>query len=291
MRICISSENAGAWHPAGWTVVDYGPMRLRIQASAHGRPEPETVLNAARAAPAYLDRVVQHKHLLARRVDQASTTLPADDLAACMVRSVAAIGDADLTPMAAVAGTLADAVADQLFARGMTRVIVDNGGDIAIRLAATETVRVGVRSDIRATALSHILRLDGRRSSWGVATSGFGGRSFTRGIASAVSAVGTHAAIADAAATAIANTCMIEDSRILQLPAEEIDPNTDMTGIPVTVTIGPLPPESYRRAIERALGKAEDLSSRGIITGALVAAGGMVAFTSKMAAQCGLDVA
>jgi ApbE superfamily uncharacterized protein (UPF0280 family) len=67
-----------------------------------------------------------------------------------MLESVRAVGDARLTPMAAVAGTIADGVADFLFSRGMTKVIVNNGGDIAVRLKAPNAVRVGLREDVNS---------------------------------------------------------------------------------------------------------------------------------------------
>ena len=65
-----------------------------------------------------------------------------DPLAESMVESVQALCEKDLTPMAAVAGTIADGVADFLFDRGMTKVVVDNGGDIAARCKEGESVRV-----------------------------------------------------------------------------------------------------------------------------------------------------
>ena len=145
---------------------------------------------------------------------------PQDDLALQMLNSVAVVGDQDLTPMAAVAGTIADAVANWLFKNGLTRVIVDNGGDIAVRLAKEQTVNVGVRPDIRSLTVSHVLRLDARMPSWGVTSSGFGGRSFTRGIASAVTALAGSASFADAASTAIANACFVESENIQQIPAK-----------------------------------------------------------------------
>ena len=53
--------------------------------------------------------------------------------------------------------------------------------------------------------------------------------------------------IADAASTAIANACFVEDGRVRQAPAEKLDPNTDLIGIPVTVGVEELEPEKYAR--------------------------------------------
>jgi hypothetical protein len=188
-----------------------------------------------------------------------------------MIESVRAIGDMDLTPMAAVAGTIADGVADWLFGRGSTKVVVDNGGDIAIRLAAGETATVGIRPQINGSDISHIAYLDERRLSWGVTTSGRGGRSFTRGIASAVTVIAENASIADAAATAIANACIVAASNIVQIPAEQIDPNTDLKGVAVTIDVGPLSVDKKIQAVQTALSKADILCRQKCIVGALIA--------------------
>jgi hypothetical protein len=196
---------------------------------------------------------------------------PEEDLAVKMITAVKAVGDDDLTPMAAVAGTIADAVADRLVGQKMDRVIVDNGGDISLRLAAGETATVGIRPLIDNLQVSHVLRLDASQPSWGVTTSGVGGRSLTRGIASAVTVVAVNASVADAAATAIGNACFVEDDDIIQLPAESLDPNTDLAGLSVTTEVGELLPGKVLEAIESARQKTELLSQRKIIFGAFIA--------------------
>jgi hypothetical protein len=199
-----------------------------------------------------------------------------------MVTSVKTIGDGDLTPMAAVAGTIADAVADWLFERGLTRVIVDNGGDIAIRLARGERATVGVRPQITSRLISHVIYLDSSRSAWGVTTSGMGGRSFTRGIASAVTVLADNASLADAAATAVANSCFVEDKSILQLPAQNIDPNSDLADIHVTSEVKLLSTESIRKAVGNARRKADNLFQKDLIIGAFIALGSVYTITDGL---------
>jgi hypothetical protein len=173
--------------------------------------------------------------------------------------------------MAAVAGTIADAVADWLFIRGSTKVVVDNGGDIAIRLTAKKTAAVGIRPKMNSLDISHVVNLDDRKPSWGVTTSGRGGRSLTRGIASAVTVIAENASIADAAATAIANACFVEDSSIVQIPAEQMDPNSDLKGVNVTVDVGVLSRSKMVQAVQTALSKADTLCRQKLIVGALIA--------------------
>jgi uncharacterized protein len=262
-------------------LVECGPMRLVIRAWKKKQPQLKQARQAAEASLSYLERIARHRSILSRPIPQIEE-LPEDELALGMVASTRAIGDADLTPMAAVAGTIADAVADRLFEQGMTRVIVDNGGDIAVRLAEDEGVTVGVRPQITSRHISHVIQLNCDHSSWGVTTSGVGGRSLTRGIASAVTVLATNASVADAAATAIANACFVKDDRIIQVPAEKIDPNSDLPGIQVTSEVGLLSSEKVRSAIHSARQKADDLAEKGFIVGAFIALAGAYTMTEGM---------
>jgi ApbE superfamily uncharacterized protein (UPF0280 family) len=270
-------------------LAECGPMRLAIRAWQDGRPQVALCRQAAQASFAYLEAVAKHKTVLSGSTENIST-LPGNALAQRMIESVRAIGDIDLTPMAAVAGTIADAVADWLFDRGPTKVIVDNGGDIAIRLAAGEAATVGIRPRINRLDISHIAQLDDSCSSWGVTTSGLGGRSFTRGIASAVTVLAASASVADAAATAIANACFVRDKNIRQTPAEQIDPNTDLAGKMVTISVGKLTGDKRKVAQINALQRAEDLVACGVIAGALIFQDALFSMTSSLAARiCRID--
>ena len=251
-------------------LAECGPMRLSIRAWKDNRPQQELSRQAAEESFAYLEAIAKHQAVLSDFAENIKA-LPENDLVQRMIQSVRAIGDIDLTPMAAVAGTIADAVADWLFIRGSTKVVVDNGGDIAIRLTANETAAVGIRPRITHLDISHVVNLDDRQPSWGVTTSGRGGRSFTRGIASAVTVIADNASIADAAATSIANACFVEDDSIVQIPAEQMDLNTDLKGVNVTVDVGLLSPGKKIQAVQTALSKADTLCRQKLIVGALVA--------------------
>lgn len=155
-------------------LAENGPLRMVIQAWQGPEPCLEPAMEAAKYAFDCLKQVAGQLAVLKQRAGDIHK-LPLEPISRQMIASVRAVGDAELTPMAAVAGTLADAVADRLFGQGLSRVIVDNGGDIAIRLAEGETIRVGLRPEIQHQQMSHVLTLDGRHSSWGVCTSGLGG--------------------------------------------------------------------------------------------------------------------
>jgi ApbE superfamily uncharacterized protein (UPF0280 family) len=262
-------------------LAECGPMRLAIRAWENGKAQIQICQQAAEQSFSYLEGVANHRAVLSGLAGKIHS-LPQNELARRMIESVRAVGDPDLTPMAAVAGTIADYVADWLFDRGLTKVVVDNGGDISIRLAANETVAVGIRPNITSGDISHVINLNGHQPSWGVTTSGLGGRSFTRGIASAVTVVAENASIADAAATAIANACFVADSRIIQIPAEQIDPNTDLKGVSITVEVGKLSREKVVEAVQLARAKADRLCQQKLIDGALIALENVMVMTKRV---------
>jgi ApbE superfamily uncharacterized protein (UPF0280 family) len=261
-------------------------MRLVIQAFSGPVAEIGLAKEAAQYAFDCLARVAKAQHLLRQRHGLIGF-IPEDKIARTMLESVSLIGDEDLTPMAAVAGTIADFVADWLFDRHVTRVIVDNGGDIAIRLIAGESAGVGLRPDIQSREITHLIRIDARFPSWGVNTSGLGGRSLTRGIASAVTTFAATSSVADAAATAIANACFAEHKNIHQAPAKSVDPNTDLGDLPVTVGISDLPQKSVTQALENGFRKATAIQKMGHIHGALIAVGGKFALTPDFSKNVG----
>jgi ApbE superfamily uncharacterized protein (UPF0280 family) len=263
-------------------LAECGPMRLMIRAFRGGRAQIDMAYEAACRSFGVLSGIAMHRSILSL-LPAKIRILPRDDLALRMIASVNSIGDNDLTPMAAVAGTIADALADWLFAEGASKVIVDNGGDIAVRLGKGEIATVGIRPRLGSYAISHVITLSGNwATSWGITTSGMGGRSFTRGIASAATVLATNASIADAASSAVANACFVEDDNICQVPAEQIDPNSDLVGVLVTKSIGPISSAKRAMAVDRARGKANNLSRRGIIMGAFIAVDSIFAITDGM---------
>jgi uncharacterized protein len=264
-------------------MAEWGPMRLFISSFVGKVPQREMNLRAAEKAFDCLEGVARLKEKLCKPWDMGAPA-PEDSLALKMVKSVRIVGDLDLTPMAAVAGTIADGVADFLFSRGMTKVIINNGGDIAVRLTAPNSVRVGLREDVNRMEFSRRVSLnvpiEKEVASFGVATSGLGGRSLTCGIASAATIIAKTASLADAAATAVANASFVDHPGVVRRPAETVDPQTDIPGISVTIQVRDLDRETRRKAISRSLALAEKLVKRETILGAMVAVDGEIGMTS-----------
>jgi uncharacterized protein len=274
-------ERSATVLPGGSVLAESGPMKLVISASIGKVVQIKTALRAAEESFGFLERVARHRKLLGRQFLETREQIK-DPLALKMISSVLAIGDEDLTPMAAVAGTIADEVADFLFERGMTKVVVDNGGDVAIRADREDPITVGIRPDVNDRAVSYVIGLDPDLRSHGVATSGLGGRSLTRGIASAATVVARNASLADAAATAVANASFLEDEQVFRRSAEEMDPYSDIAGLDITVKVGPLSEEMKSRAVSQAIRRAEDLIQRGVILGAFVAVQGVHGMTKYL---------
>lgn len=135
---------------------------------------------------------------------EALDPLPADDSACESVRRMCAAAAAwGVGPMAAVAGTFAEMVAE-LLARESAEVIVENGGDIYIQSSAPRRVALFAGDDSPFDDLSVLVRPGyGIR---GICTSSATvGHSLSFGAADAVAAFAKSAAFADAAATAICN--------------------------------------------------------------------------------------
>lgn len=260
--------------------LDYGPVQMMLTAGADGRVMTSELRQAAGYAIIKLKELAEVQNLAKDIRTVSSPDLTGVPLPLkLMVEAVKAAGDETLTPMAAVAGTFADMVADLLVTKGASKVLINNGGDIAIRLAEGEKTRVGLTPDIDATSFTHMISLVGQDGIGGVATSGLGGRSFTKGIAGAATVLARTARVADACATVIANHCFAEDPGIIRLPAEEIDPNTDIPGHLVTVRLERLKPETKEKALANALAKAKELVNAGVIHGAVIFLDSMVAMT------------
>jgi ApbE superfamily uncharacterized protein (UPF0280 family) len=115
-----------------------------------------------------------------------------------------------------------------------------------------------------------------------LATSGLGGRSFTKGIASAATVLSETASLSDGAATVIGNFTNVEDPNITKSLAEKIYPDTDIAGEWVTIKVGRLSQEKIEEALKRGLSKAYTICQRGLIKGALIALQGKVVWTDLL---------
>ena len=102
----------------------------------------------------------------------------------------------------------------------------------------------------------------------GIATSGLGGRSFTRGVATATTVLASTAARADPAATALANATYLPVQAVLRCRADSIFPDTDLKGVEVTRYVGELTETEIETALNQGVTRAKELAAQGLIMGA-----------------------
>jgi ApbE superfamily uncharacterized protein (UPF0280 family) len=172
-----------------------------------------------------------------------------------------------VTPMAAVAGSVADAVADCLRAPGIMRAYVNNGGDIALHLTpGAPRFAIGVAAEQSAPGgpLPATLTVAPADPWRGVATSGWRGRSLSLGIADRVTVLAADGACADAAATLIANAVDAGHPSIERRPASRLRDDTDLGERLVTVAVPPLPAAIVDRALEAGAEQARWCVARGL---------------------------
>ena len=164
-----------------------------------------------------------------------------------------------ITPMAAVAGAVADEVLSVMIQEpDVRKAYVNNGGDIAFHLTPGESVT--------AAMAGGEIRLDHATPWRGIATSGWRGRSHSLGIADAVTVIADCAARADAAATLIANAVDLPaHPAITRVPARDLSPDSDLGDRLVTTKVGQLSEADVEFALNKGLAAAQDMQSRGLI--------------------------
>jgi ApbE superfamily uncharacterized protein (UPF0280 family) len=180
-----------------------------------------------------------------------------------------------VTPMAAVAGSVADEVLAALVrGRILQKAYVNDGGDIALHLEGFASFDVGIAVDPGVPVLEGGLKVHRADPVRGIATSGWRGRSQSLGIADAVTVLAATAAAADAAATLIANAVNVTHPAIRRLPARKVKEDSDLGDRPVTVEVGALPAEAVEAALDAGLAAALDMRSRGLIVDACLSLDG-----------------
>jgi ApbE superfamily uncharacterized protein (UPF0280 family) len=178
--------------------------------------------------------------------------------------------DMFITPMAAVAGAVAEEILGAMInSAHLSRAYVNNGGDIALHLSPGAQFTVGLVDRPDRPTLIGTTRIEAVDPSRGIATSGWRGRSFSLGIADAVTVLAATASQADAAATVIANAVDLPGHpRVLRVSANELQPDSDLGARLVTRDVGPLSRSEIVSALESGAHKARALLANGLIDGA-----------------------
>ena len=262
--------DAGRWH------FNHGP--IDIVAEAHGNDVEVAVAHecAWRRFETVLEELVAELPLLRQPVGDSCPLR--GTIARRMWQACAPFRAGFITPMAAVAGAVAQELIACYRREGIERAWINNGGDIALHLAPGQSARIGLFADLARFDLRDRVPLttDGQfelRAEMpvrGVATSGWRGRSFSLGIADSVTVLAATAAEADAAATVIANAVDVQDPGILRRPASQCKDDSDLGDIPVTVEVRPLAIAQVQHALAAGEARAMALQRQGLIASAML---------------------
>ena len=244
-----------------------GPIDLVVEANGSRESVSIAYEAAARRFVSILDELCAELSLLRSPVTRDSSR-PTGTIARCMHAAVLPYSEmCFITPMAAVAGSVAEAVLQSMIvAARLDRAYVNNGGDIAMHLSPGQSYRIGMveRPDRLSFFGSVEVSSDGVVR--GIATSGWRGRSFSLGVADAVTVLAGRASAADAAATVIANAVDLPGhTGIIRVPAREISPDSDLGDLRVTRSVCPLAVPEIEAALDSGAGTASLLLEKGLI--------------------------
>ncbi len=256
------------WLPDGRRLhMNHGPIDLIVEALGAVDEVEAAYRQAAKRFQTILGELVEELAELRRP----STPRPrpfSGPTARRMETAASRFAEIFVTPMAAVAGSVADEMlAAMLAGRALDRAYVNDGGDIAIHLAPGQSMKAAIAGTGHGLSDRLVVLAEDRMR--GIATSGWRGRSFSLGIADAVTVLARDAAAADVAATLIANAVDLPGHpAIRREPACTLQPDTDLGERLVTTDVGLLADEEICEALERGLAVAEDYRRRGLIEAA-----------------------
>jgi ApbE superfamily uncharacterized protein (UPF0280 family) len=261
-----------------------GPIDLIIGADGSPEARRAAFASATQRFATVLDELCSELPLLRSAADPARP--PSGTVARAMWQAVLPhAADAFITPMAAVAGAVADEILRALLAPGgITRAYVNNGGDIALHLSAGTSWRIGLVDRPDRPSLFASTEIAASDPVRGIATSGWRGRSFSLGIADAVTVLAADAVTADAAATVVANAVDLPGHpAVTRVPATDLQPDSDLGSRPVTRAVGPLSGDDVHRALDSGRLVAERWASQGhLIAASLHLRGETVVVGGKM---------
>lgn len=246
----------------------HGPIDLII--SAEGQDQRAAFKSAWQRFQTVLHELTQELSLL--RTNWIDIGMrPMGSIARKMYDSVAPhAANTFITPMAAVAGSVAEEILDSMVQSGdLDRAIVNNGGDIAFHLKDHQTCAATL-ANLSGRSMGKVAIM-AEMSIRGMATSGRGGRSYSLGIADSVTVLAKSASAADAAATLIANAVDLpEHPAIARRPAYQLQDDSDLKDHPVVIDCAPLSEDETIMALDSGLSMAKKLQECHLIEAAIL---------------------
>jgi ApbE superfamily uncharacterized protein (UPF0280 family) len=266
-----------------------GPIDLIIEAKGSDAEVRTVYEAAARRFTGLLDELCEELVELRSAADPVQCRLKGV-VARRMHAAVAPFAAAHfITPMAAVAGSVAEEILGAMLAVArLDRAYVNNGGDIALHLAGREQFTVGLMDRPDRHGVTQTINIDAGDPVRGIATSGRHGRSFSLGIADAVTVLAKTASQADAAATVIANAVDLPGHpAVVRSPANELQPDSDLGARLVTRDVGALREDEIDEALRAGVRQAQQLLAAGLIEGAALRLLGEMALVGATGIKAG----
>jgi ApbE superfamily uncharacterized protein (UPF0280 family) len=237
--------------------LQHGPMDVIVEVTGSRQAVAEAETAAIVRFEGILDELVPQLPSLRSPMGQGDE--PVGTIAQRMVDAASRFPGVFLTPMVCVAGSIADELRSLIAeVAGVERAYVNNGGDVSLHLGPGSSLRVGFVPSLETGRHEFALEVDSSSSIRGLATSGWGGRSFSFGIADAVTVVATTTAVADVAASLVANAVDLPGHPAIErTPAHELDPDSDLRDRLVTTGVGALGADEVDAALARGAAAAE----------------------------------
>lgn len=280
------SVPAISWLPDGRRLhMNHGPIDLIVEAFGPQKEREAAYVQAEERFSTILEELVSELPLLRQSVGETPRAFRFST-ARRMEKAAARHFPVFVTPMAAVAGSVADEILAAMVAgRHLKRAYVNDGGDIALHLSVGETMRAAIAGTSHGFA--DRLTIHATDPVRGIATSGWRGRSNSLGIADAVTVLADNAADADVAATLIANAVDLPGHPAIdRIPASTIDPDSDLGERLVTQAVGALSEQDVNVALERGLKIAQSMAERGFIHSAALFLQGESRICGPLAGLC-----
>ena len=244
-----------------------GPIDLIVEAFGTAESVRAAYETATHRFATILDELCQELPLL-RTQSGPKTPLPTSTTARRMAAAVAPYAARTfITPMAAVAGAVAEEVLQAMtMAAQLSKAYVNDGGDIALHLSPGERFTIGMIDRPDRPSLFGSASLRPTDPVRGIATSGWRGRSFSLGIADAVTVLAARASAADAAATIIANAVDLpHHPNVRRAPARNVTPDSDLGDLLVTCEVGDLSTKEVNHALASGNAVAQQLIAESLI--------------------------
>lgn len=262
----------------------HGPIDLIVQAEGPDTAVAEGYRRAVARFDGLLEELVAELPLLRQPLQRGSCPLHGP-VARRMWQAAGRFGTAFVTPMAGVAGAVAEAVLNSMVdVPGLTRASVNNGGDIALFMVpGAAEWRLGVVVDPQNPASPGVLEIGPGDACRGVATSGAKGRSHSLGIADSVTVLATDAPTADVAATLLGNAVDLPGHpAISREPAQDLSPDSDLGARLVTVAVAALSEAEVAQALDAGEDLANAMLAAGLVIGAVLVLQGRVRLVGRV---------